>query len=129
MTESVSLGLPPSTRNLLSVAVAQTRVSVPHTVCLVPVQCADEQSRSDGEHGDARGDFARIVLRERLRFVAVGLQVVPCRIEVLIDVDVLHRGLEVVDHVVADAEAPEELLESAVERLTATGTCLRRVAA
>src|SRR5438477_3234156 len=86
---------------------------------LVAAEGADQQPRADSEHGDAGGDFARIVLRDALRFLAVAAHVVACGVQVLLHIDVLQRGFDVVDRFIAHAELAEELFHSAIDGLSA----------
>src|SRR5881275_445052 len=81
---------------------------------LIAIQCADQQARADGEDRYTGCDFAGIFFRVRRCLVAPALEEVARGVEVLLDVDVLHRRLQVVHHVVADAKFAEELLQTVV---------------
>src|ERR1051326_100190 len=80
----------------------------------IAIQRRDQQPRAHREHRHARRDLARILLREGLGLLAGVFQVVARGVEILLDVDVLHLRAEIIDHLVADAELAEELLEAAV---------------
>src|SRR5205814_4966651 len=81
---------------------------------------------ADREHRHACRDLPRIFFREARRFIAAVLQIVARGGEVLLDVDVLHRGLQVAHHLLADSEAPEELIQSSI--WSAVGHAARRAA-
>src|SRR5438874_12970003 len=91
----------------------------PLPLTLIAIQRRDQQPRAYGEHGHARGHLAGVLLREGLSLRAGALQIVARGVQVLVDVDVLHLRAEIIDHLLADAELAEELLEAAVaaERL------------
>src|SRR3954454_5663823 len=93
--------------------------AAPYGGSLIAIQCADQQACADGEDRYAGCDFAGILFRVRRRLVGAALEEVARRVQVLLDIDVLHRGLQVVDHVVADAEFAEKLLQPAVCRRVA----------
>src|SRR5436305_13463302 len=81
---------------------------------LIAIECADQQARADGEDRYAGRHFAGILFRVRRGLVAAAFEEVASGVEVLLDVDVLHRGLQVVDHVVADSETAEELRDAGI---------------
>src|SRR3954463_15560005 len=93
--------------------------AAPYDGELIAIQCADQQARADGEDRYAGCDFAGILLRVRRCLVRSALEEVAGGVEVLLDIDVLHRRLQVVDHVIADAEFAEKLLQTVVRRRVA----------
>src|SRR4051795_9945526 len=103
--------------------------AAPYGGSLIAIQCADQQARADGEDRYAGCDFAGILFRVRRCLVASAFEEVARGVEVLLDVDVLHRRLQVVHHVVADAEFAEELLETVVGRRVAVLAARRTDAA
>src|SRR6266568_9529317 len=86
---------------------------------LIAAEGADQQPRADGKYRDAGSDFPGIVLREALRFLAIAAHVIACGVQVLLHIDVLQRGFDVVDRLIAHAELAEELFHSAIDRLSA----------
>src|SRR3954454_17405256 len=90
--------------------------AAPYDGELIAIQCADQQACADGEDRYAGCDFAGILFRVRRCLVAPAFEEVAGGVEVLLHIDVLHRRLQVVHHVVADAEFAEELLQTVVGR-------------
>src|SRR5207244_12091635 len=86
--------------------VAEGRVRGRAAVNSIPIQRADQQSRPNHQHGRTGGHLAGILLGVRGRLVRPVLEVVACGVEILVDV-------EVGDHLFADSELAEELLETA----------------
>src|SRR5437762_354966 len=82
-----------------------------HTETLIAIQGADQKSGADGEYGNSCGDLSRILLGVALGLVASVAQILASGIEIVLHVDVLHRGAEIVDHLFADAQLSEELLQ------------------
>src|SRR5258706_3129075 len=61
---------------------------------LVAIEGGDQQSRSDGEDGDAGGDFPGVFLCVRRGLLAAALQIIASGGEVLLHGHVLNRRLD-----------------------------------
>src|SRR6266446_8112965 len=80
----------------------------------VPVQRGNQQAGADRKHDRSDDDFSGVAPRIGLRLAAVLSEVVAGGVQILVDVNLGDRRLEVVDHVVVDAQPAEELFEAAI---------------
>src|SRR5829696_7660910 len=80
---------------------------------LVAIHGRVDESRAEGQRGDAGGNLAGVLFCVRRGLAAAVFQIVAGGVQILVDVDVLKLALEVVHHVAGDAETAEEALQTA----------------
>src|SRR5258708_15450990 len=96
----------------------------------IAVQGSNQEPGADREHDRSDDDFSGVAPRIGRRLAAVLSEVVAGGVQILVDVHLGDRRLEVVDHVVVDAQSAKELFEAAihaaaVQRLPAMRTTAR----